>query len=300
MLIGLVLSQLTKHLINPTPMYGAIMIGVAVLVADRRILRPFAGVGPARGLDRVARRRAALVLLVLLVYGTIGFVATPFTDPHGVYVAPTGSVFVADTQNNRVVLISRPATARRSPVDGRSAGPADVIADGDPNGFVYIADAGNNRIVRLSGYYHYTVGSHTFNLALAAGPGNQKSLGVGLKDPQSVSVDGLGNLYVADTGNNRIVEINRKTGRQTTFLSGLSGPLAVLRRPLLHQDGLRGGHRRRRGAADPPERQAHVLLEGARTSRPGSPRIPTGNFYVSEMGSGDVKKRRRPARSRSC
>ena len=48
-----------------------------------------------------------LVLLALLVYGVIGIRATPFIDPRGVYVAPTGAVFVADTSNNRVVLVHK-------------------------------------------------------------------------------------------------------------------------------------------------------------------------------------------------
>src|SRR5277367_1622853 len=37
--------------------------------------------------------------------------------------------------------------------------------------------------------------------------GMQTTIGTGLKGPEGVAVDRAGNVYIADTGNNRIVEV---------------------------------------------------------------------------------------------
>ena len=66
---------------------------------------PAARSAPRPGRPTIARTSSRITSLVLLVYGIIGIGSTPFIGPRGVYVAPTGSVFVADTANNRVVLI---------------------------------------------------------------------------------------------------------------------------------------------------------------------------------------------------
>lgn len=218
------MSQITHHLVNPVPMLGALLIGIGialvVLVFVEELSEPRRAKGWSSGLVDLA----LIVLLIVIFQGVIRINATPFADPHGVLVAPTGAVFVADTDNNRVVLVEK--DGYRETIGVGLSHPADVAADG--SGYVYIADAGNNRIVRLWGYRRYSVGSRTFDLALADGATSQVSLGVGLKDPQSVAVNGLGNVYVADTGNGRIVEINRVTGAQRTVLKGLVHPLAVL------------------------------------------------------------------------
>lgn len=50
----------------------------------------------------------------------------------------------------------------------------------------------------------------------------------GLNNPQSVAVDGQGNLYIADTGNNAIKKWNALTGQTTVLVSsGLKSPAAV-------------------------------------------------------------------------
>jgi streptogramin lyase len=287
-IVELVLNELTKHLVNPTPMLGGVLIAIGALLLIFAFLEPLGAVGRVRDGRTIAADVVGFTLLVLLVYGIIGIEVTPFSAPRGVYVAPTGSVFVADTQNNRVVLIWK--NGYRQTIGEGLSQPADVTADGDGTGYVYIADAGNDRIVRLSGYHWYTVGSSTFNLAMAAGPGPQVSLGNGLKDPQSVSVDGLGDLFVADTGNNRIVEFVRTHHYvQHTFLRGLDAPLAVMADPFF----TKAVYVANTGAGTVVEvlpNHKRVVLAAGLDEPAGLAEDPWGNLYISEMGSGTVLK----------
>ncbi len=52
-------------------------------------------------------------------------------------------------------------------------------------------------------------------------------INAGLNNPQGVAVDSLGNLYIADTGNNSIKEWNVGTQQVTTLSSARNGPKAV-------------------------------------------------------------------------
>ena len=62
-------------------------------------------------------------------------------------------------------------------------------------------------------------------------PGTATTLSAQLSGPSGVTVDGSGNVYIADTGNNRIVEIpwtGSGYGQQTTvFATGLNTPMGL-------------------------------------------------------------------------
>jgi sugar lactone lactonase YvrE len=61
---------------------------------------------------------------------------------------------------------------------------------------------------------------------LASAFGNQSVVASGLSSPRGLATDLAGRLYIADTGNNRIVELSPK-GSQFTLISGLNAPVAV-------------------------------------------------------------------------
>jgi uncharacterized protein (TIGR03437 family) len=103
---------------------------------------------------------------------------------------------------------------------------------------VYIADTGNNRVLGFQYSTQLTAGA-TADLILgqpdrftnlAEGPGT--SLSTGLKAPTGLAVDGAGNLYVADSGNNRVLRYAKPFSQpagyqfpdliigQTSFTSG--------------------------------------------------------------------------------
>ena len=56
--------------------------------------------------------------------------------------------------------------------------------------------------------------------------GTQTTVGSGLNRPSGVAVDGSGDVFIADTGNNRVVEV-KPDGTQTTVGSGLNDPAGV-------------------------------------------------------------------------
>ncbi len=80
---------------------------------------------------------------------------------------------------------------------------------------LYVADTGNNRVLAWRNALASTngapadlvIGQRDFLSTVPQGPGTQ--LSTGLFFPTSVAVDAQGNLYVADTGNNRILRYSR-------------------------------------------------------------------------------------------
>jgi sugar lactone lactonase YvrE len=118
-----------------------------------------------------------------------------------------GDVFVADTDNNRVVEVPANGGAQVTLGDGL-AEPHGLAVDGAGN--LFIADTGNNRVVEVP-----------------ANGGAQMTLGSGLSQPRGVAVDGAGNTFIADTGNRRIVKITLDSSGEITLASGFMNPYGV-------------------------------------------------------------------------
>ena len=156
--------------------------------------------------------------------------------PEGVAVDAAGDIFIADTFNNRIREVNH-ATGVITTVagdgvrgysgDGKAATSAELD---DPFGLavdsagdIFIADTGNNRIREV----HHATGLIT----TVAGNGASRYSGDGiaainasLNGPLGVAVDVVGDLFIADTYNDRIREVNHATGIITTVAgSGLSG-----------------------------------------------------------------------------
>jgi hypothetical protein len=146
--------------------------------------------------------------------------------PMGVAVGRDGTVYIADTNDNRVLSVDR--NGRVDTVAGN--GHAGYRGDGgfarnawlreptglalDPKGDLYIADASNNVIRRVA--------ARTGIITTVAGnvAADQRHDGLGgfsgdggratkarLDDPQGVAVDAAGDLFIADTFNNAIREV---------------------------------------------------------------------------------------------
>jgi DNA-binding beta-propeller fold protein YncE len=190
-------------------MYIVEMVGLRVLrVDDRGVLTHFAGSGTkGNGGDGGPATRAE------------------FDGPHSLAVGPDGTVYVADTWNNRVRAID-PKTGMIRAFAGTGekgfagdGGPAAEAKFGgvyciafDPRGEqMYLADLDNRRIRAID--------MKTGNVRTVAGNGQKgvpedgaEAVKAPLVDPRAVAADGAGNVYVLERSGHalRVVDANGK------------------------------------------------------------------------------------------
>ncbi len=162
--------------------------------------------------------------------------------PHKVVLDSSGNIYIADTGNNVIRLVTASTgdistfagtgTAGYSGDSGAATSAELNFPIGlalDSSGNLYVADSGNNvvRKIDTSGNISTVVGTY---------PGTAGYSGDGfpatsakLNAPQGIALDGSGNLYIADTGNNVIRKVTSGTistvaGTGTAGYSGDGGP----------------------------------------------------------------------------
>lgn len=122
--------------------------------------------------------------------------------PGGVAIAPDGSVYISDTNNNRVRHVSTDGII--STVASNLSSPNGLAFDA--SGALYIADTDANVIRKLVN------GSLTIVAGIAGVSGNDgdnlSATSAHLEAPNAMTFDNAGNMYIADSGNNRIRIVN--------------------------------------------------------------------------------------------
>jgi secreted PhoX family phosphatase len=162
-----------------------------------------------------------------------------FFNPAGLAVDASGKVYVADSANSAIRLLT-PSTggalawdvstlAGTAGVTGNADGPGSAATFNSPtsvavdgSGNVFVADPGNKAIRQLSpavtnGVTTWTVSSLTFS-----------GMAPAFSAPSGLAMDGSGNLYVADAGDSTIRLLTPiRTGGRTvwtaTLLAGTAG-----------------------------------------------------------------------------
>lgn len=168
--------------------------------------------------------------------------------PEGVTVDSIGNILIADTFNRRIRKIDA-KTGAISIIAGGGFGfdgdgdpaieasfrlPVGIAVDGQDN--IFIADALNNRIRRID--------AKTTIINTVAGNGsgqfvdNVPPRNSGLRNPQDIFVDSQGNLFIADSGNNRIRKVDASKNIITTVagsdpFGGFSGDNGLATNALL-------------------------------------------------------------------
>jgi streptogramin lyase len=152
--------------------------------------------------------------------------AAQFDNPQGVAVDSSGNTYVADMWNATIRMITpggvvttfagSPGQLGGSDGTGSSARfnrPNGLAMDGSGN--LYVADTGNNTIRKIS-----PAGAVTTLAGTAGQGGNSDGTGANARfnQPRGVSVDGTGNVYVADSNNNTVRKVT--PGGVVTTLAG--------------------------------------------------------------------------------
>ena len=138
-------------------------------------------------------------------------------SPTGLTLDKQGNLFIADTQNNRILKVDVLGTitrvaGTRDPGDSGDGGPAtqarlylpfDVAVATD--GTLVIADTGNHRLREVTPWQEIlpVAGRNKAGFAGDSLP----AIAALLSEPQGVAFDRSGDLFVADTGNHRVREI---------------------------------------------------------------------------------------------
>src|SRR5665213_1429091 len=168
--------------------------------------------------------------------------------PSSVAVDAGGNLFIADSENNRIRKVDTNGVI--TTVAGK--GPSSFSGDGskatnatlywpqglalDAAGNIFIADSWNNRIrkVDTNGIITTVAGNGVITTVAGNGYGSFSGDGsaatnAGFFQPFGVSVDGGGNLFIADAGNNRIRKVDSNgtittvAGVGTNIFSGDGG-----------------------------------------------------------------------------
>jgi uncharacterized protein (TIGR03663 family) len=147
-----------------------------------------------------------------------------FLKPRDIALAPDGSLYVADTGNNRIVHLSAQgavlttwgsfADIQQGEAPGGTFNEPWGVAVA-PDGSVYVADTWNHRI------QHFTADGRFLDMFGVFGQAETPDAFWG---PRDVAVDQEGRLFVADTGNKRIAVFDSQGGFESSFGGGGYGP----------------------------------------------------------------------------
>lgn len=192
-----------------------------------------------------------------------------FNNPTGLVRDPAGNLYVADTANATIRRIAADGTVATLAGSASTRGNADGTGSGasfsnpvalarDSAGNLYVADDQAHVIRRVTPEGVVTTFAGT---AGSSGTSDGTGADARFSQPQGVAVDGVGNVFVADTGNSTIRRIT-PAGAVTTFagVPGVSGAFdAVGSGALLNQP-------------------VAIALGG------------DGNLYVSDLGNSTIRR----------
>jgi uncharacterized protein (TIGR03663 family) len=177
----------------------------------RSDLAPTGSSGPAAAASSVVK------LVAQQSFGSNGNAAGQLNNPSSAVTDAQGNLYVADTNNNRISVFAPDGTFLRDigsfgSDDGQLFEPRGVALDAQ--GFIYVADTWNARVAKFdpAGTFvtAWGIGSEDFGNGRRATPTDGTLAGnaaqpLGFFGPRGIALDADGRVYIADTGNKRIV-----------------------------------------------------------------------------------------------
>jgi hypothetical protein len=236
-----------------TPSYPGLRVGAVVLLdSNSNVLGTayLSGVGQG-GLDVLTPGNvidiAGVFKATVSTANNIPATSANLKQPAGVALDGAGNMYIADSAHNEIrmvcagknsatiagvagcsaagIIVDLAGTGNSGymgnnvPASGNNVefnAPSGVALDGAGN--LFIADTGNNvvrEITAATGYINTVAGDGTLGFG---GDGTKADApGVELNQPWGVTVDVFGNLYIADTSNQRIRRVDAVTGIITTI-----------------------------------------------------------------------------------
>jgi alpha-tubulin suppressor-like RCC1 family protein/sugar lactone lactonase YvrE len=155
--------------------------------------------------------------------------AASFNQPNGVAVDAAGNVYVPDKLSYKIrkitaagVVSTLAGSGVAGSADGNGTAASFYVPNGvavDTSGNVYVADINNNKIRKI------TAAAVVSTLAGSGAAGSADGTGTAasFSGPAGVAVDAAGNVYVADTYNNKIRKITAAGVVSTLAGSGAIG-----------------------------------------------------------------------------
>ena len=157
------------------------------------------------GNHRIRRVDSEGIITTVAGTGTSGYsgdggpaVEAQLYTPRGVAVDGAGNLYIADYLNGRIRRVDSEGII--TTVTDRADYPSDLVVD--ESGTLYIADSENDRILRVdkSGNHTVVAGTGKEGFGGDGGPAVEAQLWM----PGGVGLGGAGDLYIADSANNRI------------------------------------------------------------------------------------------------
>ncbi|HMC59091.1 MAG TPA: hypothetical protein VKJ01_07865, partial [Candidatus Solibacter sp.] len=160
--------------------------------------------------------------------------AANLNSPMGVTVDAAGNILIADTSNSRIRQVAADGLIRTVAGTGRPGSGAENLLPLqmpvnspqavclDRSGTLYIADTSNHRVLRapLNGVVTTAAGNGSPGAAGDGGPGRLAELNL----PSGCALDSAGNLFIADTGSNRIWKVTPLPDGIITTVAGTGDP----------------------------------------------------------------------------
>lgn len=189
-----------------------------------------------------------------------------FSSPTGVVMDASRNLYIVDASNNKIRLITANGT-----VSTFAGGGTGALTDGtgtaasffypygiaiDAAGNLYVADEKNNAVRKITAAGVVTTLAGSGSVGSADGTGAAATF----SSPTGVAVDSIGNVYVADVGNNEIRKVT-PSGVVTTVAGSTKSGFA---------DGI--------GSAAIFEYPYGIAID------------PQGNIYVSDQGNEKIRK----------
>lgn len=158
-------------------------------------------------------------------FGVLGAGDGEFNSPRGMAVDPSGNIYIADRDNNRIQKFNSAGVFQMKfgtlgTGDGQLTGPRDVAVDSTGN--IFVLDTGNRRVQKFS-----SAGAYVSKFGTSGSGDGQ------FTTPGGIAIDSSNNIFVADTGNNRVQKFNSagtfllKFGTYGTTDGLLSLPAAI-------------------------------------------------------------------------